>query len=145
METSPYQAPESNVEIGGVFKRSIWWKIYFFLITIMSAFGLISYLADPNAGLAEYISLFLWLVATTGLFGFVFLKAIYKPDFWLYMLVTYLIFTVAYYFITSVDLRMGMSDSEFYISTAIGVLLSLPGYYALYSDSKSDNPAWKNT
>ncbi len=144
MKTSPYQTPESNVEIDGVFKRSIWWKIYFFLITIMSAFGLITYLDDPNAGLAEYITLFLWLVATIGLFGFVFLKAIYKPKFWLYILAIYLLFSVAYYFITGVDLRMGMSDSEFYISTAIGVFLSLPGYYALYSYSKSDNPAWKN-
>jgi hypothetical protein len=73
----------------------------------------------------------------------VFLKPIYKPKFWLQVLIAYVIFSVAYYFITDVDLRAGMSDIEFYISIAIGWLLSLPAYYGLYALSNSTNPAWK--
>jgi hypothetical protein len=144
MENSPYQTPESDLQIESEFKRSIWWKIYFFIITILSAFGMISFFADPGAGISEYISLVIWLVATTGLFGFVFLKPIYKPKFWLQVLIAYVAFSTVYYFITGVDLRVGMSDTEFYVSNAIGWVLSLPAYYGLYAFSKPSNQAWTN-
>lgn len=145
MENSPYQPPESNLETDSEFKRSVWWKVYFFFITILTAVGMAMFLAEPAAGLAEYASLLFWLVATVGLFGFVFLKPIFKPQFWLITLIVYLIFTVSYFFITNIDLRMGMSDTEYYINNAIGVLFSLPGYYGLYAFSKPGDPAWKNT
>lgn len=144
MENNPYQTPESNIANESEFKRSIWWKIYFFFITILSAIGMVSFFADPGVGVSEFISLVIWLVATTGLFGFVFLKPIYKPSFWLQVLIAYVIFSFAYYFITNVDLRMGMSDTELYISNAIGWLFSLPAYYGLYAYSKPSNPAWNN-
>ncbi len=143
MENNPYRTPNSDVAIEGVFKRSIWWKIYFFFITIISTFGMISFLFHPHAGFVEVASLVIWLVATVGLFGFTFLKPIYKPNFWLQVLIAYLIFSIAYYFITDIDLRMGMSNAEFYISAAVGWLLSIPAYYALYALSKPTNPAWK--
>jgi hypothetical protein len=140
---NPYQTPASNVGPEVKFKRSIWWKIYFFFITILSAFGIVSFLVAPGAGITEYISLVLWLIATIGLFGFVFLKPIYNPKFWLQVLIVYVVFSFAYYFITDVDLRMGMNDTEFYISIVIGWLLSLPAYYGLYAFSKPTNPTWK--
>lgn len=144
MGNNPYQTPESDVGVESNFQRSIWWKIYFFFITILSAFGMVSFLIDPSAGVAEYINLVLWLIATTGLFGFVFLKPIYKPKFWLQVLIAYIVFNFAYYFITDVDFRMGMSDTEFYISVAVGWLLSLPAFYGLYAFSKSTDPVWKH-
>lgn len=144
MENNPYQAPESDLGNKGEFKRSIWWKIYFFFITILSALGMVSLFAVPGAGITEYINLAIWLIATAGLFGFVFVKPIHKPEFWLQILIVSLVFSVAYYFITDINLRAGMSETEFYISSAIGWLFSLPSYYALYAYSKSSNPAWKN-
>lgn len=144
MENSPYQTPESNLETKNEFKRSVWWKIYFFFITILSAFGMMSFLANPAAGVTEYISLIIWLVATTGLFGFVFLKPIYKPQFWFFALIAYVVFSFVYYFITDIDLRMGMSDTVFYTSNAVSWLFSLPAFYGLYALSKPSNPAWKN-
>lgn len=144
MENNPYKTPNSDVTIDETYKRSIWWKIYFFVITILSAIGMISFLFDPRAGVSEYINLILWLTATAGLFGFTFLKPIYKPNFWFQMLIAYLIYSVAYFFITDIDLRVGMSNIEFYATTAIGLLLSLPTYYALFAFSKPTDPAWKN-
>ena len=146
MEHNAYKTPESDIvnEDNSRFKRSVWWKIYFFFITIMSAFGMFSFLLMPESGISEYISLALWLVATIGLFGFVFLKPIYKPEFWLQALIAYITFNIVYYFITNIDLRMGMNDIEFYMSSAIGWLLSIPAYYGLYAFSKPSNPAWKN-
>ena len=143
MENNPYKTPSSDVADDETYKRSIWWKIYFFFITIISAFGMMSFLMNPEAGVSEYISLILWLVATAGLFGFAFLRPIYKPIFWLQVLIAYLIFSIAYYFITDLDLRMGMSNSEFYISAAVGWLLSIPAYYGLFAYSKPTDPAWK--
>jgi hypothetical protein len=143
METNPYQAPKSDIETDRTFKRSVWWKVYFIIVTMIGAYGNYTYLDDSKAGFVDYVSLFLWLVATAGLFGFVFNKAIYRSNFWLYALAVYLLFSFVYYFITDLDLRMGMGDAEFYISVAIGVFLSLPTYYALYIFSKPDNPVWK--
>ena len=144
MDNNPYQTPESELKVDAQFKRSIWWKIYFFFITTMSALGMVSFLVDPNAGITEYISLSIWLVATVGLFGFVFLKPIYKPEFWLSVLIAYISYSAAYYFITDVDLRAAMSDSEYYVSNAIGWLLSVPAFYGLFSFSRPANPIWKS-
>lgn len=143
MESNPYKTPNSNVIIDEIYKRPIWWKIYFFFITIISAIGMISFLFQPQAGVSEYINLILWLIATAGLFGFTFLKRIYKPIFWLQVLIAYLIYSVAYFFVTDIDLRMGMSSVEFYITSAVGLLLSIPTYYGLFAFSRPTDPAWK--
>lgn len=144
MESNPYQTPESARENKSGFKRSLWWKLYFFFITILTAIGMVSLLADPEAGIAEYIYLPLWVIATVGFFGFIFLKPIYKPGFWLKLVIAYVVFTIIYYFITKIDQRMGLDDTEFYIMSAISWLISLPAYYAIYAYSNPNNPAWKN-
>jgi hypothetical protein len=143
MNTSPYQTPASNLVPESKFKRSVWWKIYFFFITILTALGMFSFMMNPDAGAPEYMSLIIWIVATTGLFGYVFLKPIFKPKFWLYILIADLIFSFAYYFMTNIELRAGMSDMTFYIANAFGIFITLPEYYALYDFSKIDNPVWK--
>lgn len=135
---NPYQAPNTSVEYPEEFKRSIWWKIYFFVVSIFSVFGFISIIFQSESGLPEYISLALWLIAITGVFGFVFLKAIYKKKFWLFFLVLYFIYCIVYYFITGIDLRMGMSDALYYGSTVFSWVFSLPIFYALYAYSQSD-------
>ena len=145
MENNPYQPPESDLGSPINFKRSIWWKIYFFFITILSGVGMVSFFFEPNIGIAEYIFLPLWVVATVGIYGFVFIKPVYKPQFWLKFVVVYIVFTVAYYFITEIDQRMGMGDTEFYVTNAIGWLISLPAYFALYAYGKPSNPAWEFT
>lgn len=144
MENNPYQAPKSDLKHLNNFKRSVWWKIYFFFITILSGVGMLFLFADPKVGIAEYISMLLWVVATAGFYGFVFIKPVYKPQFWLKILIAYITFSIIYYFITEIDQRMGMDDMELYITTAISWIISLPAYFALYAYSKPDNPAWKN-
>lgn len=142
MGNNPYQTPKSDAFIVREFKRSVWWKMYFFFITILSAIGMVSFLFEPGTGVSEYINLGLWLVATVGLYGFTFLKPISKPKFWLQILIVYIVFSFAYYFITDVDLRQGMSDATFYITAGIGWVLTLPTFYALYALSKPTDPNW---
>ena len=118
MENSQNQTPELNLKNSSEFKRSVWWKIYFFFITILSGIGMLSFFSDPKVGIAEFLFLPIWLVATVGFFGFVFIKPVYKPKFWLQLLIVYIAYTIIYYFITEIDQRMGMDEMEFYIDGA---------------------------
>ncbi len=124
--------------------RSIWWKVYFFFITLISILGLASYFSDPQHGWPEYISLIVWVVSTAGLFGYVFLKPTLTPKFWLSIFSINIVLALGYSFITKIDLQAGLTVTEFYISTAIGFALSLPAYYSLYALSKPTNSIWQN-
>lgn len=143
METNPYQTPKSELASGDGFKRSIGWKIYFFCITGISALAMLGLFFTPDAGASEVASLAFWLVATVGLFGFAFDKPIATPRFWLVVLIVYGVFSVTYYFLTDIDLRAGLSDTQFYISNAISWAIALPSYYALYAFSRPGDPVWK--
>lgn len=138
-----YKSPESNLDNGnGVFKRSIWWKVYFYIITLLSLIGMISYLVSDGAGFVDYIEALILLVSTIGLFGFVFNKKILFPGFWFSVLIINFLFGFAYEFLSNVDMRQGMSDFEYYIAYAVGVVICLPSYWALYSYSKATNQPW---
>jgi len=142
MTENIYKPPSSELNENPILKRSIWWKIYFFLITLISIFGLISHIVADGSGFPEYISLMSFVVATVGLFGFCFLIKILTPKFWMVYLFVYIAYGFIYLFITNVDVRMGMSDQEFYISWAIGLLISLPAYFGLFSYGRPGNLIW---
>ncbi|WHI50182.1 hypothetical protein P3339_17270 [Microbulbifer sp. MLAF003] len=142
MLENPYTPPSVDLDESSELQRSIWWKIYFFLITVLSFLGSYSYIVAENSGIPEYLSLFSLVIATVGLFGYCFLKQILFPKFWMVFLVLYFIYGIIYMFISEVDLRMGMSESEFHISIAIGYIMSLPGYFALFSYGRIKNPIW---
>ncbi len=144
MENNPYQTPESDiVQPQGEFKRSIWWKIYFYFIVIISVLGQLLATLEGGDGLAEYLSLTSFVFTTIGLFAFVYNKPIASAKFWFYTLVVTFAYGFIYYGITKVDLQEGLSDLEFYITTIIGFVLMLPNYYALYAISKSDHRVWQ--
>lgn len=145
METNPYQTPKSELASRDGFKRSIGWKIYFFCVTGLSALAMLGLFLTPGAGAAEVATLVFWLVATVGLFGFAFDKPIANPRFWLVVLIAYSAFSVAYYFLTNIDLRAGLSDTQLYISNAISWAIALPAYYALYAYSRPADPVWKKS
>jgi len=97
---------------------------------------------DPLKGFAEYILLCVLCIATIGLYGFTFSKAFFTPQFWRVFLIVEIVFSLLYYFITNTDLKMGQTDAEFLITTAVSWAISLPAYYALYLYSKSSNTFW---
>lgn len=140
--TNPYESPKSDVTTAGTFKRSVWWKVYFFIITALAAFGSISFLFEEKAGVVEYVQLLLSIVTTVGLFGFTFLKKILTPKTWLVVLLISLLFGAFYEQLTSIDLRQGMTSIEFYITVAIGWLISIPAYVALYLYSNPNKQPW---
>ena len=142
---NPYQAPRSDIDNGEIKQRSVLWKIYFFLITILSFVGMGSFILSSGAGIVDYAELILLIIATAGLYGFAFRKKVLAPGFWIPFLILYFVAGVIYEPLSSVNMREGMTDSVYYISVAIGYIFSLPGYYALYRYGKKSEQPWVNT
>lgn len=143
MNSNPYETPKSDVKIEEKEVRSLWWKIYFVFITLTSIIGMIEIVSEPGAGFVDYIEFLLFICATVGFFGYVFMKQILFPKFWLIYLFVYLFSGIIYESVTKVDMRGGMTDEMYYISMAIGYLITLPVYYALFMYGRKTNAIWK--
>jgi len=141
---NPYEAPQSRVDTGGATKRSTWWKVYFFIISVLSFMGMGTFLLSEGAGIIDYIELLLLITATAGLYGFAFSKKVLFPKFWIPFLIFYLIAGVVYEPLSKVDMRGGMPDSEFYIGLIIGYIMSIPAYYGLYQYGNKNGLPWRN-
>jgi hypothetical protein len=100
---------------------------------------------EKNAGLVDYLLLLATIVATVGIFGFVYLKKIMFPKFWIVFLVFYIVFGCAYEFLTDLHLREGLSDKKYYLYMFIDYIISLPLFYALFSYGMGKNPIWTKT
>jgi len=132
-------------------ERSIFWKIYYFIITSLIILGCVGWIGDENFGLAEIVSILMSLIGTIGLYGYVFSKRIYKQSFWLYFLVFYLIFGVAYFFITDIEtfpeipeISHSANNIMVMFGIVITIILSLPAYIGLLLYALPSNKLWKN-
>ena len=144
MTASPYAPPASDVYIEPEFKRSVFWKIYFYVSVVLAIIGYVMIFLSPGAGIIEAISLVVSLASTLGIFGYVFCKKIFSPAVWLPVLLLSFGFSVAYYFLTHIDFSAGMDPITNLISQAFGWGFAAPGYIALYLYSKPTNPIWSN-
>ncbi len=144
---SPYNPPESNLGIDGslITKRSMWWKIYFVFITILTFFGMTSLLTTEGSGIVDYLMFILAIISTAGFFGFVFSKRVLSPNFWIPFLLVSFIFGLFYEALSGVDMRQGMTDNMYYISMAVGYALSLPAYYGIYQYGNAKKHPWVNS
>ncbi len=129
---NPYDAPKSEVIAAGISPRSAWWKVYFFVITLLSVLGMGSILLSEGVGVIDYIEFLMLLIATAGLYGFVFRKKVFVSGFWWPFLALYILLDLFYDSLTGIDLREGIEDQEYYVSVLIGYALALPSYYGLF-------------
>ena len=129
-------------------ERSIMWKIYFVIITLLTlgGFGVQYFMPDPNAGIAEIANAILFVLATVGLFGYAFSKKILNGTIWLIVLAVYLPWAGLYPFVTNIDLTAGgvLTDTMFWISQAVGWVIAFPTFLALYLYGRSAYPLWEN-
>ena len=82
----------------------------------------------------------------TGLFGFVFVRPIYKPRFWLSVLVVLVVWELFLYPALSdynTDLMKDFSGIESIFLKTFEWLIMLPWLFALYLYGKPCNPAWQ--
>jgi hypothetical protein len=143
MEDNPYKAPQADVEVAEKPTRSLWWKVYFVVYTLVMIMSLPDLLLVAETGPWDYVYLPFLLAGLLGLFGYVFMKRIFTASVWLPVLVAVVGADIVYPYLTDIDLSAGMSGAVYVIALAIGWSLSIPNYVALYLYSKPDNPIWR--
>ena len=131
-------------------QRSIFWKVYFFIITALTLFGFMEMVSYEGFGVAEIISILTSAIGIIGLYGYVFSKRIFKRSFWLYFLAVFIIFNVAYFFITDAVIFPEMEDlspAENKVVTLFAIIVtfvvSFPGYVGLLLYGLPSNKLWE--
>ena len=136
-------------------KRSIFWKIYFWLIICVSVWGLNYTLSHENSGLIEIIDIPMTLIATIGLFGYVFSKRIYKQSFWICFFWILLAYSLVSPFLSEIefsppdDPELSAAENKFIntfstiLSFVLIIPLFLPAYIGLLLYALPSNKLWK--
>ena len=136
-------------------ERSIFWKIYFWLIVCVSIWGLSFTLSHENSGLIEIIDIPMGLIATIGLFGYVFSKRIYKQSFWICFFGVYLAYSLVSPFLSEIefstpdDPELSAAENKFIntfsmiFSFVLIIPLFLPSYIGLLLYALPSNKLWK--
>lgn len=143
MTDNPFEPPSSDVDTKMSGHRSVWWKVYFYVITTLTFFSFLGMAGVEGFGSAEIFAIVLEIPAMIGLFGFAFTKRVATPAFWRMFFVVYLTFSVAYYFLTDMDISAGLTPTENLVSQGIGWLIVLPGLIALYLYGNPSDKAWQ--
>ena len=132
-------------------QRSIFWKIYFFILVALTLFGFMGMISYEGFGIAEIISILTGCIGTIGLYGYVFSKRIFKRSFWLYFLAVFIIFNIAYFFITDAMIfpeieELSPAENKFVILITIifTFVISLPAYVGLLLYGIPSNKLWKS-
>ena len=130
---------------------SIFWKIYFYIYAILCLFGVMEMVGYEGFGVAEIISILTSAIGTIGLYGYVFSKRILKRSFWLNFLPVYIIFNIAYFFITDAVIfpeieELSPAENKFIILVTIifTFVVSFPGYVGLLLYGIPSNKLWKS-
>ena len=136
-------------------ERSIFWKIYFWLIVCVSIWGLSFTLSHENSGLIEIIDIPMGLIATIGLFGYVFSKRIYKQSFWICFFWIFLAYSLVSPFLSEIefsppdDPELSAAENKFIntfsmiFSFALIIPLFLPWFIGLLLYALPSNKLWK--
>ena len=136
-------------------KRSIFWKIYFVLLICLIVWGTNESLIDENSGLIEIIEIPMLLIATIGLFGYVFSKRIYKQSFWICFFWIFLAYSLVSPFLSEIefsppdDPELSAAENKFIntfsmiFSFALIIPLFLPWFIGLLLYALPSNKLWK--
>ena len=146
MENNPYQAPTSKLitKNSTKTKHSIWWKVYSYFVLATSLLIILATIYDQNSEIYDYISAVTLFFLSIGLYGFVFLKPIFRPQFWLILLFVEIPFELFLSLEEQLNSTSEWANLEFFIFYAIGWSVHLPAYYAVYSYSRPLFFVWNN-
>jgi len=132
-------------------QRSIFWKIYFFIITALTLFGFMEMVSYEGFGIAEIIYILTSAIGIIGLYGYVFSKRLFKRSFWLYFLAVFIICNIAYPFITDAVIfpefeELSPAENKFLILFAIifSFVVSFLGNVGLLLYGLPSNKLWKS-
>ena len=143
---------EEHLENEIKIKRSIFWKIYFWLIICVSVWGLNYTLSHENSGLIEIIDIPMTLIATIGLFGYVFSKRIYKQSFWICFFWILLAYSLVSPFLSEIEFSppddpewsaAEINTFSMILGFVLIIPLILPSYIGLLLYALPSNKLWK--
>ena len=124
----------------------MWWKVYFWIILVMSVLGLVfGYGRMQTWPLASWIEIVGSIILLLGLYAYVYKKKILKPSFWnifFWFLIFSTVFDIMWAFtpIKTVLPLPGWFSSKVItagVELLLGVVISIPNYYAIYRLSKN--------
>ncbi len=125
----------------------MWWKIYFWIITILILIGVFSGELTVSYNAFDWVGIVLSIPSLVGLFAFVYKKPISTGQLWKVIFWLTIVLDAYYLFYAStpvkdiipIFLRPSATSSNA-IEALIGVVLELPILYALYQ--LAHNPQW---
>ena len=132
-------------------QRSIFWKIYFFIFTGSALLSFMEMVSYENFGIAEIIAMLIGIIGTIGFYGYVFSKMLFRRSFWLYFVAVFIIFSIAYFFITDAVIfpeieELSPAENKFIILVTIifTFVVSFPGYVGLLLYGIPSNKLWNS-
>ncbi|RJP45765.1 MAG: hypothetical protein C4584_02800 [Armatimonadetes bacterium] len=123
----------------------MWWKIYFWILLILSVVGLFGLLSGPRFAFADIVGFIFNIVVLVGLYAYIYKKNIWHPLIWKVAFWIWVVFSVEMFlelYILSEDFinkylfvfKSNLSYSEFEV--LLSWLLAAPAIYVLYILSK---------
>ncbi len=130
-------------------KRSIWWKVYFWLLVILSFvyFGL-SFLGEGESiflednifsNIYKGVIILIYFISLVALWGFVYQKRVFYKEFWIYIFFIIVIELIAFSIMTPVE----PSTQEIEYSGFLLLIGVFFYFYALYQYAFKMRNLWR--
>jgi hypothetical protein len=126
--------------------KLLWWKVYLWLNIALIALAVIAEFSYPSAPPGLFIAdVMIYSLALIGVYAFISKKPIFTTEFWKYLFWFNVVYSIAFLLyainpeapIISYVSNLSYGDEEYlFLTTVIGILLSIPYMYAIYQLSK---------
>ena len=127
-------------------ERSIFWKIYFFIFVGLTSLEFISESIETT--IWDIVNIPIMIMATIGLYGYVFSKNFYKQYFWLCFFVFLIIWDAMYLIVVGMPPDPELTEMENkYIdlfAIILHYILMTPAYIGLLLYGLPSNKLWKD-
>ena len=142
MEDNPYKTPESDLAIEPQVSRSLWWKLYYVFYLFLILLSIVAVVFGDQIDLLDFINTFVSIVASLGLYGYVFSRKIFVRRIWFPVFIVFLLSDATSVLLAGGDFPAGLDRSYFLTILALTWLMSVPAYVALFHYSKQKHRVW---
>ena len=127
-------------------ERSIFWKIYFFIFVGLTSLEFISESIETT--IWDIVNIPIMIMATIGLYGYVFSKNFYKQYFWLCFFVFLIIWDAMYFIVVGIPPDPELTEMENKYIDLFAIILTYilmtPAYIGLLLYGLPSNKLWKD-